>query len=64
MPAIKAGCPKDGIVLDPFCGSGTVGVVAKEQGKKFVGIDVNFEYCKMAKKRIAKSAYQLSLMEE
>ncbi len=34
-PCIKAGCPKDGVVLDPFAGSGTVGEVAKELQKRF-----------------------------
>ena len=50
---IKAGCPKGGIVLDPFCGSGTTGVVAKKQGKEFIGIELNPEYIEMAKQRIA-----------
>ena len=58
---IKAGCPKDGIVLDPFCGAGTVGVVAKEQGKRFIGIDIKYEYCQMAKRRIAQFGYQPNL---
>lgn len=58
---IKAGCPKNGIVIDPFCGAGTVGVVAKEQGKKFIGIEINPEYCKMAQRRISKSAFQMQL---
>lgn len=42
-----------GIVLDPFCGSGTVGVVAKKLNRRFVGIELNPEYIKMAEKRIA-----------
>ena len=41
-----------GIVLDPFMGSGTTGMVAKELGRHFVGIDKNKEYIAMAKKRI------------
>jgi len=49
---IKAGCPKGGIVLDPFCGSGTTGVVAKKLGRNFIGIDLNPEYLELAKKRI------------
>ena len=60
---IKAGCPEGGIVLDPFCGAGTVGVVAKEQGKQFIGIDIKYEYCKMAKRRIAQVSYQLNFEE-
>jgi DNA modification methylase len=51
-PCVQAGCPEGGVVLDPFCGSGTVGVVAKRQGKEFVGLELNPEYVKIAKKRI------------
>jgi len=40
-----------GIVLDPFMGSGTTGVVAKEFNRKFIGIEIKPEYCKMAKER-------------
>lgn len=50
---IKAGCPEDGIVLDPFMGSGTTAVVAKRLGRKFIGFEVNPDYVKMAEKRIA-----------
>ena len=49
---IKAGCPKDGIVLDPFFGSGTTGIVALKQGKNFLGVELNPEYIKIAKRRI------------
>ena len=47
-----AGCPKGGIVLDPFLGSGTVGFVALMQDRKYIGIELNEEYCKLARKRI------------
>lgn len=40
-------------VLDPFCGSGTTGVVAKQLGRNFVGIDLNPDYAAMAERRIA-----------
>lgn len=39
-----AACPKGGIVLDPFCGSGTTGVSALKHGRKFIGIDSKEEY--------------------
>lgn len=55
-PCILAGCPKDGIVLDPFFGAGTTGVVAKKLGRKFIGIDINKEYCEIASKRIEATA--------
>lgn len=41
---VLAACPKDGIVLDPFCGSGTSGVAAIKHGRKFIGIDNKKEY--------------------
>ena len=51
-PCILAGSKKDGIVLDPFFGSGTTGVVAKKHGREYIGIDINAKYCKLAEKRI------------
>ena len=43
------------VVLDPFTGSGTAGVVALELGRRFVGIEANPLYVAMAEKRIAES---------
>lgn len=53
-PCILAGCPENGIVLDPFFGSGTVGVVAKQLNRNYIGIDINEDYCKLAEERIQK----------
>jgi DNA modification methylase len=49
---ILSGCPKGGIVLDPFCGTGTTGVEAIRLSRKFIGIDAKKEYVKIAKKNI------------
>ena len=49
---ILAGCPENGIVLDPFMGSGTTAVVAKKLGRNFVGIELNRNYAKNSKHRI------------
>ena len=49
---ILAGCPKDGIVLDPFIGSGTTAVIAQRLGRKYIGIDINPKYCELARKRL------------
>jgi len=49
---LTAGCPPSGVVLDPFIGSGTTAIVAKELGMHFIGIDINPEYIKMAEERI------------
>jgi DNA modification methylase len=43
------------MVLDPFCGSGTVGVVAERFGCQFIGIDLSPAYLEMARKRIQSS---------
>lgn len=51
---IIAGCPKNGIVLDPFCGSGTTLARALELGRRFIGIDGKKRYCRMAKEHIEK----------
>ena len=52
-PCVKAGCPIDGIVIDPFFGAGTVGVVAEKLGRRYIGIDLKLAYVEMAKERIA-----------
>jgi site-specific DNA-methyltransferase (adenine-specific) len=62
-PMIRCGCPKGGIVLDPFMGSGTTCVVAKKLGRNYIGIDVNPEYIEMAKKRLEKVVMILDLYE-
>ena len=41
LRAIAAGCPKGGLVLDPFCGAGTTGLAALQLGRRFAGIDVS-----------------------
>ncbi len=51
---ILAGCPKGGIVLDPFGGAGTVGLVAARHGRQAVLIELNPEYAGIAKRRIEK----------
>tara|TARA_R110000850_G_scaffold251821_1_gene376981 strand:- start:50 stop:1006 length:957 start_codon:yes stop_codon:yes gene_type:complete len=53
-PCIKAGCPEDGIVLDPFGGAGTTGIVASLNNRNSILIELNPEYVKLAKDRIEK----------
>jgi len=52
VPMVKAGCPKDGIVLDPFMGSGTTALVAKKLARNYLGIELNPEYIKIANERL------------
>lgn len=49
---ILAGCPKGGIVIDPFFGSGTTGLVAQALGRRYIGIELNADYCALARARI------------
>jgi len=49
---ILAGSKQDSLILDPFFGTGTVGVVAKELGRRCVGIEMKDEYAEMARERI------------
>ena len=51
-PCVKAGSAKGDLVLDPFAGSGTVGCVARKLAREFVGIELNPEYCTMARESI------------
>ena len=55
-PCIKAGCPVGGVVLDPFGGSGTVGLVASRLGRDAILIELNPEYAEMAERRIHEDA--------
>jgi DNA modification methylase len=49
---ISAGCPENGIVLDPFFGLGTTGLVARKLGRNYIGIELNSKYIKIAERRI------------
>lgn len=49
---ILAGCPQDGVVLDPFAGSGATGAVAKRFARKYIGIELSEKYCELHKKRL------------
>ena len=50
---ILASCPIGGVVFDPFLGSGTTAVVAKKLNRKYVGVEINPEYCIWTEKRLA-----------
>lgn len=52
---IATGCPPNGVVMDPFSGSGTTGMVAHELGRQYIGIELNSEYIEIAKLRISPS---------
>tara|TARA_R110000823_G_C15791215_1_gene486154 strand:- start:34 stop:858 length:825 start_codon:yes stop_codon:yes gene_type:complete len=51
-PCVKAGCPEGGVVLDPFGGAGTTGIVAALNNRKSIIIELNQDYIQIFKKRI------------
>jgi len=62
-PCILAGSRPGDMVLDPFSGAATTGVVAIENGRQYVGIDINADYCGLARNRLADVAQQLNIFE-
>ena len=58
---ILAGCPRGGMVLDPFTGSGTTGIAALKLGRGFVGCELNHEYRALACERIGAVAEHSSI---
>ena len=41
------------VVLDPFCGAGSVCIAARDMGRDYIGIDMSEEYCRLAEERLA-----------
>ena len=56
---IKAGCPEEGLVLDPFMGSGTTAVVARRLGRHYIGFEPNPEYVAICEKRLEQQTLSL-----
>jgi DNA modification methylase len=53
VDCIKAGCPENGIILDPFMGAGTTGLVARKLNRNYIGFELNPKYIEIANRRIA-----------
>lgn len=49
---ILSSCPENGIVYDPFMGSGTTAKIAKDNNRKYIGSEISEDYCEIAEKRI------------
>ena len=56
---ILAGSPEGGLVLDPFSGSGTTGLVARRLGRRYLGFDCSKDYCAMARRRLKQGEKEL-----
>lgn len=52
-PLIEYACPPGGLILSPFCGSGTDLVIAKDTGRRAIGIDIREEQCEIAARRVS-----------
>lgn len=63
-PCILAGCPEGGWVLDPFNGSGTSGIVATQNKRNYIGIDLNPEYMEITKRRVEKECTNAFIVEK
>ncbi len=63
-PCVLAGCPVEGIVLDPFNGSGTTALVAKQSNRRAIGIDLREEYLDMSAKRLSQEVMDFGPSEE
>lgn len=53
---VRAACPEGGLVLDPFCGSGTTGVACVLHGRRFVGCEIDQEMAEVARRRLSGTA--------
>jgi adenine-specific DNA-methyltransferase len=51
-PLIEAFCPAQGIVLDPFAGSGSALVAAQQIGRQYLGIEIDEQHCRTATARL------------
>jgi len=58
-----ASMPEGGVVLDPFCGSGSTGVAAVDSGYRFIGVELQSEYAALSRRRIADAAAQGRLFQ-
>lgn len=61
-PCILSSCPEGGWVLDPFSGSGTSGIVATNNKRNYVGIELNPEYIEITKRRVEKECTNVSIV--
>ncbi len=51
-PCILASCPENGVVIDPFMGSGSTAIACKNLGRNYIGFDSSKDYCIMSEERL------------
>ncbi|TFV48226.1 hypothetical protein E4K65_12390 [Bradyrhizobium niftali] len=52
QPLIEAFCKPGGVVLDPFCGSGSTLVAASDSGRDYIGIELEDRHCRTSQLRL------------
>jgi site-specific DNA-methyltransferase (adenine-specific) len=57
LPLLEYSCPADGLVFDPFMGSGTTLRAAKDTGRRAIGVDVDEKWCEIAARRLDQEAF-------
>jgi len=57
---VELGCPPDGVMVDPFCGTGSFLIGAHKMNRKWIGVDIEPEYVKISKYRLATLDRKLS----
>jgi DNA modification methylase len=58
---VRVAAPADGLVVDPFCGSGSTGVACVREGRRFLGVERDPGYCEVARSRLRGEAEQRGL---
>ncbi|WXK23482.1 site-specific DNA-methyltransferase [Mycetohabitans endofungorum] len=61
---VLSSCPPGGLVLDPFMGSGTTAVACARHQRRFVGYEINPEYCALARRRLAALEADRAILDE
>jgi DNA modification methylase len=63
-PFVLAGCPVGGLVLDPFSAAATTGVVSLQHGRRYLGIELNPDYCLIGEQRLKECSRRRSSFSE